>query len=278
MKDVFISYAREDAEVAKKLFSALTSEGFSVWWDQEIPPGKTFDEVINDHLKQSRCVLVLWSSHSISSNWVLDEAAEAQSLKKLIPVMIENVDIPMGFRRLQAAKLLGWNGRRSNNEFQLLVKSIASLLQTSDTEKERVNSLQDKSQQQASDPKLIYKAGRWMKYVIIIITCFYYIGIVINASRNDDIVMFSALFGFPALVYMLFMKKAYRIAWLTFPLISYLTGMPFGHNYGTMTKSPVFGLEQGTNCQPEPLFTILLVILIILAFIDHYLYLKMKKN
>ena len=278
MKDIFISYAREDAPIAKKIFSALTGSGFTVWWDQEIPPGKTFDEVINEHLDQSRCVIVLWSSHSVQSNWVLDEATVAQSLKKLIPVMIENIDIPMGFRRLQAANLIEWNGRRTDNEFQLLVKSVHSLMLTTESEKESIELQQDESHQQADESKTIFKSGRWLKYVIIIVACFYYVGIVINASKNDDIVMFSALFGFPVLVYLLFIKKAYRIAWLAFPLISYLIGMPFGHNYGTMTKSPVFGLERGTNVQSEPVFTILLIAILLVALVEHYLVLKVKKK
>ncbi|MFV1981589.1 MAG: toll/interleukin-1 receptor domain-containing protein, partial [Rhodothermia bacterium] len=98
MKDVFISYAREDSNTAGKLSDALELEGLSVWWDREIPPGKTFDEVITEQLAQSKCVIVLWSNASVSSNWVLDEVSEARSQNKLVPVLIDDVQIPMGFR------------------------------------------------------------------------------------------------------------------------------------------------------------------------------------
>jgi len=42
MADVFLSYAREDQAFAQRLAQALEAEGFSVWWDRTIPPGKTW--------------------------------------------------------------------------------------------------------------------------------------------------------------------------------------------------------------------------------------------
>jgi hypothetical protein len=83
----------------------LAARGFSVWWDRVIPPGRQFDEVIEEALEASRCVAVLWSKASIGSTWVKIEAAEAMSRKALIPAIIDEVEIPLEFRRLQAADL-----------------------------------------------------------------------------------------------------------------------------------------------------------------------------
>jgi hypothetical protein len=44
--DIFISYSRDDLAKAKQLATALEQEGWSVWWDQEIPPGKTWADYI----------------------------------------------------------------------------------------------------------------------------------------------------------------------------------------------------------------------------------------
>jgi hypothetical protein len=46
MPDVFISYASADRDRARLIAEVLATKGWSVWWDREIPPGKSFDEVI----------------------------------------------------------------------------------------------------------------------------------------------------------------------------------------------------------------------------------------
>ena len=59
MADIFISYARADRPRAARLAQALEHDGWSVWWDREIPPGRSFDEVIEEALAQARCVIVV---------------------------------------------------------------------------------------------------------------------------------------------------------------------------------------------------------------------------
>src|SRR5262245_26023880 len=48
--DVFISYARGDHSRAAQLASVLATKGWSVWWDRDILPGRTFDDVIEEAL------------------------------------------------------------------------------------------------------------------------------------------------------------------------------------------------------------------------------------
>jgi hypothetical protein len=45
MADVFLSYAREDRATASLIAGALTSRGWSVWWDRKIAPGHTFGSI-----------------------------------------------------------------------------------------------------------------------------------------------------------------------------------------------------------------------------------------
>ena len=81
MRDVCMSYAREDRERARVLAQALQSCGWSVWWDPEILPGETWDEVIERELAAARCVVVLWSSQSIGKKWVRRAADDAGLLR-----------------------------------------------------------------------------------------------------------------------------------------------------------------------------------------------------
>jgi hypothetical protein len=126
MSDVFLSYASRDRDTARLLARALTERGWSVFWDRTIPPGLEFDVVIAQELRAARCVVVLWSATSVSSRWVKDEADEAAARDVLVPALIEDIPLPLGFRRVQAARLVGWpDGASATTEFEQLVSSIA---------------------------------------------------------------------------------------------------------------------------------------------------------
>jgi hypothetical protein len=128
MADIFISYASADRDRAKVLADALVKKGWSVWWDRTIPPGRQFDEVIEEELAAARCVVVLWSKASVASNWVKTEAAEAQKERVLVPALIEDVKIPLEFRRLQAADLSRWRGDPSDAQLAELFDAIGGQL------------------------------------------------------------------------------------------------------------------------------------------------------
>jgi TIR domain-containing protein len=124
MSDIFISYARPDRERARLLAQALEQRGWSVWWDHDIPPGRKFDDVIEEALAAARCVVVLWSQASTASDWVRNEAGEAMQRQVLIPALIDaDVKIPLGFRRLQAADLSRWQGEPSD-EFEQFCEAV----------------------------------------------------------------------------------------------------------------------------------------------------------
>ena len=99
MADVFISYAHEDRDAAQRIAAVLGAAGYSVWWDREILGGETFDETIERELEVAGSVIVLWSGHSVPSNWVRSEAAAAVERGVLVPVFIEKVKLPLEFRR-----------------------------------------------------------------------------------------------------------------------------------------------------------------------------------
>jgi hypothetical protein len=125
LSDIFISYARPDRERAALLAAALEKRGWTVWWDREIPPGRTFDDVIEEALEAARCVVVLWSHASTASNWVRNEASDAMQRKVLIPALIDtDLKIPLEFRRLQAADLSRWQGEESA-EFVQFCEAVA---------------------------------------------------------------------------------------------------------------------------------------------------------
>jgi hypothetical protein len=124
MTDVFISYASEDRERAAQLANALGAIGRSVWWDRKIITGQAFDHAIERELENAKSVVVLWSKHSIGSEWVKNEAAAASERGVLVPAAIESVKLPLEFRRRQTADLIDWKGEPSHSGFQALCEGV----------------------------------------------------------------------------------------------------------------------------------------------------------
>lgn len=122
--DLFLSYAREDRAAAQQLAHALGEEGFSVWWDREIRGGSDFTEEIAAKLHAARRVIVLWSPKAVTSSFVRDESARARDARKLLPVRIEAVDLPLGFGQLQTLDLIDWDGEREAMEFRAVVNEV----------------------------------------------------------------------------------------------------------------------------------------------------------
>jgi len=127
--NVFISYARRDRERVVALASALENQGLSVWWDPNLVPGRKFRHMIAEQLAAADSVVVVWTSASLESDWVQDEAEEARQRGVLIPVKMEHVQAPAGFRQVQAADLSQWTGSPEHPEFKSLIQAARSLVE-----------------------------------------------------------------------------------------------------------------------------------------------------
>ena len=126
--DIFLSYARQDRPIARMFAEALTEEGFSVWWDASLHSGETFDEVIEQRLRDATAVVVLWSPRSVTSRWVRAEATLADRRNKLAPAIIEPCDRPIIFELTHAAELAGWTGDRSDVRWRDFVGDLRRLV------------------------------------------------------------------------------------------------------------------------------------------------------
>ena len=128
MTDIFLSYAQEDRDRVKKLAQALEGQGWTVFWDPIIRAGDTWRGTIMEAVEGARCVMVAWSRHSIESHWVCEEAEEGRERKILVPVLLDNVKPPMGFRSIQAASLVNWDGHPRSDAFREVVYSVAHII------------------------------------------------------------------------------------------------------------------------------------------------------
>jgi hypothetical protein len=131
VSDIFISYAREDRDWVLRFADGLAQRDWSLWRDErDIEIGKHYDKVIDDALKSAKRVIVVWSRASVKSNWVAAEAAEALRRGTLVPALIEQVEPPLEFRRLQTVDLSGWKPGIPHDGYEKLVREIAAHLGT----------------------------------------------------------------------------------------------------------------------------------------------------
>jgi len=127
--DIFLSYAGEDVQRAQALATALKSLGWSVVSRRSIPGvhDVRFFKALKEELDAAGCIVVLWSKASIVSQSVLDEAARGGANGRLVPVLIEPVAPPVGFRELQATDLIDWDETSAETLHQL-VGSVRTLV------------------------------------------------------------------------------------------------------------------------------------------------------
>ena len=127
MSDVFISYARPDEPQAKRVADALREQGFSVWRDDELPAHRPYAEVIEERLKSSKAVVVVWSEAAAKSQWVRAEADAARQLGTLVQAKLDATIPPLPFNQIQCADLAGWAGRTDVPGWEKLEASVAAL-------------------------------------------------------------------------------------------------------------------------------------------------------
>jgi hypothetical protein len=60
---------------------------------------------------------------------VQEEADDAKRRGVLVPILIENVQAPFGFRSIQVAHLVDWDGTESTQAFRRLIADIAALIE-----------------------------------------------------------------------------------------------------------------------------------------------------
>jgi adenylate cyclase len=132
MSDVFISYARSNEEQAMLVEQALRDHGHAVWRDAELPAHRSYAEVIEERLKSSRAVVVLWSVEATKSQWVRAEADAARELGKLIQARLDATMPPIPFNQIQCADLEDWSGDPDHSGWRKLKTSVAALAGESD--------------------------------------------------------------------------------------------------------------------------------------------------
>ncbi|MCP5395451.1 MAG: YARHG domain-containing protein [Sphingomonadaceae bacterium] len=127
MSDVFISYSRRDQEKVTHLARAIEAEGYSVWWDKELPPHLSYGDVITDKIAAAKAAIVVWSPEAAKSEWVRAEADMARNQKKLVQTALGDVMPPLPFNQIQYANIADWQGEPDHPGWSKVKVSLAEL-------------------------------------------------------------------------------------------------------------------------------------------------------
>lgn len=130
MADVFVSYARADEALARRVADSLRSDGYEVWRDDELPAHRAYADVIEERLKSARAVIVLWSAEAAKSQWVRAEADTARSAGTLVQAALDGTIPPLPFNQIQCADLSGWDGSADVPGWAKLKASVSALAGT----------------------------------------------------------------------------------------------------------------------------------------------------
>lgn len=91
--DVFISYAKPNRAVAEALCAKLEQEQIVCWMaPRDVMPGASWAGALVDAIGNSRLLIVVFSSHSNTSPWVIEEVRLAKKKRTpILPFRIEDV-------------------------------------------------------------------------------------------------------------------------------------------------------------------------------------------
>ena len=127
MVDVFISYSRDNKARVAQIAQAVAAAGYDVWWDAELPPHRSYGDVITEKIGSAKAAIVVWSQTSAQSEWVRAEADVARNQKKLVQTSIDDVMPPLPFNQIQFAELADWNGEPDHRGWRKVLMSLEEL-------------------------------------------------------------------------------------------------------------------------------------------------------
>lgn len=97
----FISYAHADRDTVEKIIIGLKQNLCRIWYDEGLTPGESWNDDLAEHLKNSEVVVVMLTKNSVASQYVKSEINFAVAKqKKILPILLENVDLPAGLEML----------------------------------------------------------------------------------------------------------------------------------------------------------------------------------
>lgn len=112
---LFLSHSWKDKEFVRKLDQSLQFHGIPTFLDErDIKVGDSIPRKIVEAIERSSHLVYVISTHSVQSPWVTEELDVAQVRQKeregykILPLRIDDIDVPAGVRHLRWADFRNW--------------------------------------------------------------------------------------------------------------------------------------------------------------------------
>jgi hypothetical protein len=104
---VFVSYSEKDRLAATLVSTLRGNPNIRIFIAHQFrSPGMSIRQKVDLAIEQSQLFLLLWSGRSESSEWVSYEVETALRLgRRILPVLVEDVELPAGIRDIEAVPL-----------------------------------------------------------------------------------------------------------------------------------------------------------------------------
>ena len=124
MGTAFVSHSSRDKYFVDLLIQLLNYHHIQTWYDShDIEPGTKYLEKIEDGLQKADFFIAVVSQNSLNSKWIVREISSFLASKpeaKIIPVLIEKVDIDEVFKGLEDYQAIMFYENMLNGFCQLL--------------------------------------------------------------------------------------------------------------------------------------------------------------
>ncbi len=131
MKEVFISYSTKDITPAETVRNILEQNGLSCWMaPRDIPGGSNYTKEIPVAIRNCKVFVLILSTNSQNSHWVLKEVDAAVNAGKIIlPFMLENFDLNDEFNFLLTGAQRYLAYQQKAETVQALVNRVRAIVQ-----------------------------------------------------------------------------------------------------------------------------------------------------
>ena len=130
-KDVFVSYASQDAAVANAVVEALERQGIRCWIaPRDVTPGEFYADAIVHAIDATQALILVLSQHAAVSHHILREVERASSKRHpVISLRIDRAALPAGLEYfLNTSQWLDASEGKPSRAFPKLVEAVCRVL------------------------------------------------------------------------------------------------------------------------------------------------------